>query len=386
MNEKIVVRFSELTLKGKNRMMFVKKLLNNFLAKLNEELEQQLEIKKDFDKFEIVVPPQQIVKVEAILKNLIGASSYSLVKEFNDYESLEKELIKMANDLQGTFKVFPKTRQKGLVQSSDTFKRQVAKSILDNSDLKVNITNPDHKIIIESYEKTMWLHYKTVKLPEGLPVGSNGKSLSLLSGGFDSPVASYLMMKRGMDVDYISFLTPPHTSQKTEEKIISIAKELKKFSGREQRLYIVNYTEIQNELSHISDERYRIVLMRRSFVRIASHLAKKYKYDNLVTGDNLGQVASQTIDGLKVTTKATDELILRPLITYSKNEIMNVSKQIGTHDLSVIKADDTCSLFVPNKPTTKPNLEKSIKLEEELIVLNELENNIINNNIKVIKI
>ncbi len=386
MNEKIVVRFSELTLKGKNRMMFVKKLLNNFLFKVDEELELQLEVKKDFDKFEIVVPIKEIPKVEDILKNLIGASSYSLVKEFKDYQSLEKELIKMANTLTGTFKVFPKTRQKGLVQSSDTFKRQVAKSILDNSDLKVNITNPDHKIVIESYEKTMWLHYKNVKLPEGLPVGSNGKSLSLLSGGFDSPVASYLMMKRGMDVDYISFLTPPHTSEKTEEKIISIAKELNKFSGRQQRLYIVNYTEIQNELAHITDERYRIVLMRRSFMRIASHLLKQYKYDNLLTGDNLGQVASQTIDGLKVTTLATEELILRPLITYSKNEIMNVAKQIGTHDLSIIKADDTCSMFVPNKPTTKPNLEKTIKLEEELMVLNELENNVIINNIRIIKI
>jgi thiamine biosynthesis protein ThiI len=384
MNQKIIVRFSELTTKGKNRMEFVNKLKNNLCFFLGKEILKEVTIKKEFDKFLIDTPKKHLEKVYDGLNNLMGISSYTLIKEFENYEDFEVEVIKFAKTLKGTFKVNPKIRQKGIVTSSDLFKRQVAKSILDNTDLTVDIKTPDNSIVVEAYAKVIMLHLDSHPMPDSLPVGTNGKALSLLSGGLDSPVASYMIMKRGMDLDYITFLTPPHTTKKAEEKIIKIAKELSKFSGRIQRLYVVDFTSILNELGHANDKRYSIVLMRRSFIRIANKIAGNY--NALVTGDSLGQVASQTIDGLTSTTDATTKIILRPLIAVSKNDTIKIARDIGTYDISILPSEDTCSLFVPDKPVTKPKLEVSRKLEDDLMILNELEDKVIKENIKMIKL
>ena len=386
MNQIIIVRYSELVTKGKNRMEFIRTLSKNLNFNLSKFPKIEIKIKKDFDKIMITFHKKDLDIIKECLNNLIGISSYTFVNTYTNWEDFEKGLIKFVSTIKGTFKIIPKIRQKGIAVSSDTFKRDIAKIILENTTLKVDVKTPDNPIVVEAFVDLILLHTNNNKVPEGLPVGTNGNALSLISGGIDSPVASYLTMKRGMSINYITFLTPPHTTEKAETKIISIVKELSKFSNKNPNLYIVNYSPILNELSHIKDERYKIVLMRRSFLRMAGKLIKEINIDCLVTGDSLGQVASQTINGLKVSTEATDELILRPLITMSKNETINISKKIKTYELSISDGEDTCSMFVPKNPVTKPKLGVAKKLENDLMILYDLEDKILKENIKIIKI
>ena len=241
---------------------------------------------------------------------------------------------------------------------------------------------PDVIINIEIRNDFTLVYCDKIHTYGGLPLGTSNKTLSLISGGIDSPVSSFLAMKRGMKVEYIHFATPPHTSLESIEKVKDILKVLKKYdSNRKQVLHVVNFTILQNELMHITNESYRITLMRRMFIRIANIVANQISAKALTTGEALGQVASQTIESIAVINSVSDVPILRPLITYDKEEIIIIAKKIDTYNLSILPITDCCSLFVPKKPTTKPKLFVA-KIQESQILFEEIIQEIIKNNIE----
>nr|WP_318032920.1 7-cyano-7-deazaguanine synthase [Mycoplasmopsis cynos] len=249
----------------------------------------------------------------------------------------------------------------------------------------MNVHTPDQIFYIEVRSVKTFLFTNYIAGLGGLPVGVSGKVLHLISGGFDSPVAAFQMMKRGLRVEFLTFITPPQTDQKTIDKIVQLVKILNNYQNS-CNLIIADYSHLMNYISFVSKESYKITLMRRSFYRIAEQIAKKHKILAISNGDNLGQVASQTLESLHTIGSATKLQILRPLLTFDKNQIINIAKEIKTHDISIIKANETCELFAPKEPITKPTIEQAIKLENELTNLLELEKELIEQKIEMIKI
>jgi thiamine biosynthesis protein ThiI len=247
--------------------------------------------------------------------------------------------------------------------------------ILDNfKNYKVDVRKPQLLINIE-IDKEKTIFYFEKHLGEGgFPIGINGRVLMLISGGIDSPVAAKLLMKKGLHVDFITFLTPPHTSNKVLEKVKKLIKIASHDSLLQRsKLFVCNFTPLQHELSHISDKSYQITLMRRYFYRIACDVAKKNKYSAIGTGESIGQVASQTLESMKVIQNSiNDFLVLRPLLTYDKQEIINLSNKYKTYETSILPYEDCCTLFVPSNPQTRPKLDSAIKLESKLDMIEEI--------------
>ncbi|MCF0227554.1 MAG: tRNA 4-thiouridine(8) synthase ThiI, partial [Malacoplasma sp.] len=251
----------------------------------------------------------------------------------------------------------------------------------------VKMEDYDLCISLEVKKDLCVLYYEKIKGCGGFPVGINGRCLVLISGGIDSPVAASLIMKKGMHVDFLTFMTPPHTSEKVLNKVKKLIKKVT-LDGKLEKptLYVCNFTHIQHELSHISDKSYQITLMRRYFLRIANALKNQNKYEAIGTGESLGQVASQTIQSMQTIENVLDNncVILRPLLTYDKLEIIKLAKEIDTYDTSIIPYEDCCSLFVPKSPVTKPSTKYACKLEQELELLDKIFVNTLNKYIKII--
>jgi len=380
----VVIRYDELSLKGKNKNIFLEHIKQNiefFLKKY------KLNFKKTFFRDHVEFFPnkeQELNILLNILKKTFGISNIIIVNEFSSN-------IKMLNFIENkyknenlSFKVKVKKREIGLVKSSEDFKLEVAKIVLQNSNMKVDVHNPKELIFIETFKAKVWLYEEKIKGLGGLPVGSNGRALSLLSGGFDSPVASLEVMKRGVGIDFITFLTPPFTTLEIENKIINLVKIMNDYQIN-GKLYIVDISSLLSEINHISNNRYNIIIMRRFFMKMVEKLVHKEKYKFVVTGDSLGQVASQTPESLYVISSATNVLIVRPLITFNKIDIINLAKKYGTYEISKIQCDDVCSLFVPKNPITTPNLQNILELEKELELSIELIDMILSKRIRIIE-
>jgi thiamine biosynthesis protein ThiI len=242
----------------------------------------------------------------------------------------------------------------------------------------VDVHHPKLLINIEIKQKKAIFYFHKIKGVGGFPLGINGKVLLLISGGIDSPVAANLLLKKGLHVDFLTFISPPHTDERALDKvrklvnILSINKTL-----YTPKLYIVNFTNIQHEISHIHDHSYQITIMRRFFFKIARQLAINHNYQAIATGESLGQVASQTIQSMQTIQNAVDDfLVLRPLLTMDKSEIIQLAKQINTFETSILPFADSCSLFVPANPVTKPTAHKAITLEKELEFIDSLIDNV----------
>ncbi len=382
----IYLKYGELTLKGKNRDEFAKLAYQNLKYALKEF---SLEIKKNYDNVVIShFEDDMLSSIIDIATQVPGFTNLAIayVVDKNMDVLWEQMHSLLSNESGSTFKVITKRKDKKFPLNSDEINREIATKILINHpDLKVDIHNPQIKINIEVNEKIIF-YFKKIPCANGLPIGIDGKVLMLLSGGIDSCVASHLLMKRGLHVDFITFITPPHTSEQALEKVKELAsivtcnKRLQSY-----RLFICNFTKVQDELTHIDKESYRITLLRRSFLRIATKIANTYHYDALATGESLGQVASQTIDSMNTISQATDKLILRPLITFDKNEIIEIAKKINTYETSILPYCDSCTLFAPKNPTTKPKIEIVTDLENKLDLLSSIEELVYNNTIKDIK-
>ena len=366
MYKKIIIKYAELSTKGKNKSDFIKQLERNMIniCDLRPIVFHDMMI-IDFSK-------SNLEKLEYVF----GISYYSPTIEVNT--SLEEiknaaiELSKKWNKFD-KFRIKTKRNWKEFKYTSNEIDKIIGSEILSkNENLTVDLKKFDHKLnIYIRKDKTYIFADKIIGLG-GYPTGISGNVILLISGGIDSPVAAWELMKRGLHVDFLSFITPPHTDDETTQKILKIIKILNNYQGT-AKLYTSNYTSILNLLGLTSMQSYKIILMRRSFYRISTLLAKKYNYKAIANGDNIAQVASQTLESLNVIQSATNVPIFRPLLTANKIDTINKSKKIGTYDTSIIRAKETCELFAPKKPITKPRLEKVELLEKELPNLSEYE-------------
>ncbi|MGL4183836.1 MAG: tRNA uracil 4-sulfurtransferase ThiI [Metamycoplasmataceae bacterium] len=382
MIKKILIRYGELSLKKKNKMTFVKILAKNIQEKCGLK-KDQIEIKID----RIFIPYEE--KFLNDLNYVFGISSFSIVDQIpSSLEDIKEHLlssIKEDKEIK-TFKIAARRNDKQFPIESIKLNSLMGELVLNNSNYKVDIKNPEITFNIEVHKNYTYIFYKKHLGLGGLPVGSSGKVLHLISGGIDSPVAAFLLMKRGLKVSFLSFLTPPHTDEKTKDKINRIISLLSLYQGT-STLFSANYSSIMNYISLISNESYRITLMRRSFYRIATKIAKYNNFLVLSNGENIGQVASQTIESMSAIHEQTNMPVFSPLLTYDKNEIINLAIKINTYEISIEKAIEACEFFAPPKPVTKPKAEICYSLEEkELINIKNLEEDLIKNQLNLYKI
>ncbi|MGX9358166.1 tRNA uracil 4-sulfurtransferase ThiI [Mycoplasma sp. 128] len=365
MEKKILLRYGELTLKGKNRESFIKKLRQN----LENIMEGEVVCK--FDRGYLEYSQKNIEN----LAYIFGLSSYSVITiTANDFESIQQAILEELKDKNfETFKVDTKRSNKNYPLTSSEVSQKIGGFVLKNTEnKKVAMYNPDLTIFLELRGDNCYVFSNWHQTRGGMPVGITGKTLHLISGGIDSPVAANLLQKRGLVVDYLNFITPPHTDENTTRKVEEIIQQLTKFQSH-ATLFQVNYTKIMNYIALISQQKYKITLMRRSFYRIASQIANKYNYLSLSNGENIAQVASQTLESMAVINEVTNMPIFRPLLTFDKLETIKIAQEIHTLEISNQKACETCELFAPKEPVTKPQLKDVLRVEQELPLLAQLE-------------
>ncbi|MFC7393638.1 tRNA uracil 4-sulfurtransferase ThiI [Scopulibacillus cellulosilyticus] len=369
----LIVRFGELTLKGKNRNKFIDRLYVTVKEKLKPF--PQLKLKRHFDDIEIQLNNEPIQQVTDVLTKIFGIQTIrAAIKVENDLESIKQGALKIIKSEEAnikTFKISAKRKNKKFPTGSDELNRTLGGHILTNTeDIKVDVHQPDINLRVEVMEHETRIYGKDFKGAGGLPAGSSGKVLLMLSGGIDSPVAGYLMQKRGAVLEAIHFHSPPYTNERARQKVIDLTEKLNDFGGQ-VKLHIVPFTDIQIQIRDKMPDNYRMTMMRRMMLRIAEKLAEKRGALAIATGESLGQVASQTLESMNTINEVTNLPVLRPLLTMDKVEIIDIAHKINTYDISIRPYEDCCTLFLPSAPKTKPNREHANKFEIDFPI-NEL--------------
>lgn len=367
--ETILIRYSELALKKGNRGYFESVLINNIKNKIKEvkiiKEFGRLYIQKENFEYEDLKKLKEIPGIKSFSKIYFCEKDIEKLKEFwikkIEENNLIKEGVKFSFNTKRIDKTFP--------LHSDETSRILAKEVYNYFSKKYNNIEARYKDVdvvfyTEIRKDFTFIYWDKLESVGGLPVSTTGKGLALLSGGIDSPVASYLMMKRGMRVDFIHFESPPYTTEKSKEKVILLAKELKKFQNK-AKLFIIPFTQIQVSIRKNCNLEFLTILMRRAMFKIAEEIAVKNDYDVLITGESLGQVASQTIKSIRVIENNLNIPVFRPLIGLDKEEIISYSKKIGTFNISILPYEDCCTIFVPKHPKINPDIEQVIKEEEK---------------------
>lgn len=371
----LAISFGEIFLKGRNRNTFYKTAINNIKRNIRDigyddmfQESSKLYIKADRDKFDKLIKEikkvfgivyiSEVVRCEKTVED-ISKTSIDLVK----YYDFDKDM---------TFKVESKRTDKSFALTSPKLSAKIGGDILGKyKDLKVDIHKPDFTVFIDVKSKA-YIYIKRVEGLGGLPLGSGGEGLLLLSGGIDSPVAGFLMAKRGMNINAIHFHSYPFTSKRAHQKAMDLAKILSGYTGK-MTIYSVNLADIYKSISKNCPRRETTILSRRFMMRIANKIAEKYSYQALITGESLGQVASQTIESVSVINDSSKLPILRPLIAMDKKDIIEISEKIDSYEKAIEPYDDCCSIFAPDSPVTKPKL-KYIEKSEENLDIEQLEN------------
>lgn len=370
----IIIRNGEIAIKGANRVNFEKRLMSNIKSSLFGL--QGYKVHKGDGRVYIDADPEIMQEVIERVKNVFGVVSLSPAVEFEGgYEELKKQakaLYDYMNEREdfSSFKVEVKRSDKNFPMKSPEMVKDIAGYILANAkkNLKVDVYHPDLLISAELRLDKNILYTNKISGIGGLPVGINGRAMTLLSGGIDSPVATYLASKRGLQINAVHFHSFPFTSEKSMQKVEELAHIVSKYTGK-IAIYKVNLLPIQQEINEKCPEEYMTILSRRFMMRIAERLAVDSGCTALVTGESIGQVASQTIEGLTATNDAVETLpVLRPLISFDKEDIIQIAKRINTFETSIIPEEDCCTVFLPKKPSTKPKLEKIYTSESHLDV------------------
>ena len=369
MKKVMALSLGELVLKGKNRYKFVNKLISTIKRNLRNL--DHGKIYQNMGKVYVELVTDNEEKMINRLKHVFGivyiAPCYVVE---TDKEKIEEAVIKIVdetlkkNPSYKTFKVKTNRGDKSFPLNSMEISAKIGGVILKNFDIKVDVHNPDFFVYCD-LKKDTYIYVDKIKAHGGLPSGTNGRGLLLLSGGIDSPVAGFLMAKRGVLVDCLHFHSYPFTSERGEEKVKKLAEDISSFSG-ELTFYSVNILDIQKEININCPEDEMTIISRRFMMRIADKIARENGYDCIITGENLGQVASQTIDGLKVTNDITDKLVFRPLIGMDKVNIIDIAKDIDTYETSILPFEDCCTVFLPKHPLLTPSVEGIEKSEEPL--------------------
>lgn len=359
----ILIRYGELSLKGKNRNVFIRQLKENIKKALKSF--STLEIESQHDRMYIYLKEEDPNEVANVLSRVFGISSFSFaIKVDSDIDAIVDACLQTLDFSNAkTFKVAARRSDKNFPVISDQINRIVAGAILKNSSWKVDVHHPDYKIVIEVHRDSTYIMTDRMAGAGGYPVGVGGKAMVLLSGGIDSPVAAYLMMKRGVRIECIHFASPPYTSENAQQKVLDLASIVSAYQG-DLLVHIVPFTNLQLAIYQHADESYAITLMRRMMMRIAEGLAQKRKTLVLATGESVGQVASQTLESMVAINSVVNIPMIRPLVCMDKVEIIELSKKIGTYETSILPYEDCCTIFTPKNPVTKPRVDRCVKYEE----------------------
>lgn len=377
MKEVILIKYGELTTKKDNRNFFIKTLRKNILLKLSSF---SVEIKDDYYRMFIYTQEEDIDEVVKVLSNIFGIHEIDIchMSEDINLDNIKELSLNVIKECDGkTFKVETNRSDKSYPIKSMDVSKDVGAYILKNTDLKVDVHNPDIMLHIEIRHEGVYIYTNGVKGLGGYPVSTLGRGLLMLSGGIDSPVAGYLTIKRGVELYYLYFESRPHTSIEARNKVIELARKLEKYNSN-GKLMVVNFTKIQETIYKNLNQDYLITIMRRMMYRIAEKVARRNKCLAIVNGENVGQVASQTLSSILAVNNVTNYPILRPLCSFDKLDIIEISKKIDTYDISILPYEDCCTIFVPRHPVINPDLNYILE-EESKVNFDELIKEAVNN-------
>ena len=370
MNRLIMIKYGELTTKKANRKTFINILNNNILKVLHG---YSVNIKKDRVRMYIECDENDITEITEKLQKIFGLHSIVICHKVNTNidEISAKVLELLKNKKFKTFKINTKRADKKFPIPSMEFNNKMGGVVLKNTDLKVDVHTPDVLVNIEIRHEGTFIYTNEIQGIGGYPVGIQGKGLLMLSGGIDSPVAGYLSLKRGVDLECLYFESPPHTSIEAKNKVIKLASIIDEYSGN-IKVNIVPFTKLQETIYKNVPDNYVITIMRRMMYRIAEKVAKKNKCKILINGESIGQVASQTLSSMIVINNVTNMPVIRPVACMDKIEIIEIAEKIKTYETSILPYEDCCTIFLPKHPVINPDLDKCIKYEnlfdyEELI-------------------
>lgn len=368
----IMAKCGELALKGLNRTKFEQRLVKNLKQSLKDNV-YKIEIKQSTIYIELNVDCDFYLMSEKV-KKVFGLTSVSIVykieKDINKINEVALFLLK--DKLQfTTFKVEAKRANKSFPLNSPEICMEVGGYLFENiPNTKVDVKHPKVVVMVEIREENAYIYFEKEECFGGLPTGTSGKASLLLSGGIDSPVAGFMMAKRGLELNCIHFYSYPYTSERAKQKVLSLAKIIGEYTGG-LKVYIVPFTEIQLEINEKCKEDMATIIMRRFMMKISEKIARKTGSQALITGESLGQVASQTIEGLTVTNDSVDIPVFRPLIGMDKNEITIIARKIGSFETSILPYEDCCTVFTPKHPKTKPR-KNDVTVEEQKLDMEKL--------------
>ncbi len=363
MKELLLVRYGEIFLKGLNRPYFLRALVRRVRHAVRDLgasvwLNDGRIFVDGFDDAEACI--ERVTKVFGVHS---VCPAIEMPKE--DFDALCDQAIKMMTGMKGTFKVAARRSDKRYPLDSPQINEEMGGRILEACpDLKVDVHHPEHLLNVEIRDSA-YLYVRVIPAVGGMPVGTNGKATLLLSGGIDSPVAGWMIAKRGVQIDAVHFHSYPYTSEQAREKVLDLARKLSS-SCCGIRVHIVPFTEIQLKIRDLCPDEYSTLIMRRFMMRIAERIAEQEESGALITGESIGQVASQTMEALRVTGSVVHLPVFRPLIGFDKSEIIDIAHKIDTYELSSLPYEDCCTIFTPKHPVTRPRLDKVEEVERTL--------------------
>jgi len=363
MQNLLLVRYGEIFLKGLNRPYFIRALIRKIryaVRGLGAEVnvhDGRIFVRGFSDLDECIGRVTKVFGVYSV------SPALEMPKE--DFNAVCDQAIEMTKDLKGSFKVVARRSDKRYFMNSPAINEEVGYRILQaNPNLKVDVHNPDYPVSIEIRDMA-YLYVKEIMAVGGMPVGTNGSATLLLSGGIDSPVAGWMIAKRGVQINAVHFHSYPYTSDRAKEKVLDLARKLS-FSCCGIKVFVVPFTEIQMAIHEKCPEEYTTLIMRRYMMRIAERIARQEGCEALITGESIGQVASQTMRALGTTDAVVDMPVFRPLIGFDKSEIIDTARKIDTLEISNLPYEDCCTVFTPRHPATKPKMEKILEGEARL--------------------
>ena len=363
MKKMILIKYGELTTKKANRNLFINILYQN-IREMLKNYDVKI-IKNRVRMFIYVNDDNYFDDVLTILQKIFGIHSIVVCYQVNtNIDNIKNSVLEIAKDLSfNTFKVETKRSDKNFPIKSMEFNNIIGGLLLKNiDDIKVDVHNPDYTLKIEIRNDYTYIYSKEIEGAGGYPVGVAGKGILMLSGGIDSPVAGYMAMKRGIKIECLYFESPPHTSEMAKNKVKKLVEKLSKYQPN-IKLHIINFTNIQENIYKNINPEYMITIMRRMMYRISEKVIDKRGGLVLINGESVGQVASQTLTSMRVINNVTNYPVIRPVACLDKLEIIEISKHIGTYDISILPYEDCCTIFLPKHPVINPNLEKALLYE-----------------------
>ena len=367
-----LIKYAEIAIKGKNRYLFEDALVRQIKTAL-KKVEGSFEVTKQSGRIYIeCLSDYDIDECTEALKSVFGITGICPVVHVEDegFEKLARDVIgyidEVYPDKDKSFKVCARRARKNYPMDSMEINSELGAAILDAyPEMRVDVHEPEIMLNVEIRER-IYIYSRIIKGPGGMPVGTNGKAMLLLSGGIDSPVAGYMVAKRGVKIDAVYFHAPPYTSERAKQKVVDLAEKISRFTGPVY-LHVINFTDIQMYIYESCPHDELTIIMRRYMMRIAESIAKRTECLALITGESIGQVASQTIQSLACTNEVCTLPVFRPLIAFDKQDIVDISEKIDTYETSILPYEDCCTIFVAKHPVTKPNVNVIRRSESKLL-------------------